>query len=142
MLKRIAAALLISIIFFACCGDCSAKYKIVKINGVSFRLEIADTQEKRESGLSGRILKDNEGMLFVFESPCRPYFWMKGCPRPLDIVWVDESLKIIGVEKNAPVCTDGDCIVYRPTSKIKYVIELKGGTADDTGLAVGQKLEI
>lgn len=131
----------IAVLFLLSCGGhCSPKYLVLEINGVSFRLEVADTQEKREAGLSGRILKDDEGMLFVFERPCRPVFWMKGCLEPLDIIWVDENLKVSGIEEKAPVCADGDHIIYRPSSKIKYAIELKGGAAERTGIVKGQRV--
>lgn len=141
-LRTIAAAAVICGLLLSCRGYCLPNYKIANINGASFKLEIADTQEKRESGLSGKMLKDNEGMLFMFERPCRPVFWMKGCLEPLDIIWIGEDLEVSGIEENVPVCVDGNYAVYRPSSKIKYVIELKGGTAKNIGIKAGQELDI
>jgi uncharacterized protein len=114
----------------------------LKINEALFKLEIADTQEKREHGLAGRTLQQNEGMLFILEEPCRPYFWMKGCLEPLDIIWVDEEGKITEIEHNVPLYDEEKSIVYQPLAKVKYVVELKGGTAREAGLEIRQKLDI
>lgn len=142
MLKRIAVAVLIVSLFLAGCGNCRAKYITLKINGVLFKLEVADTQAKREAGLSGRTLKQNEGMLFVFENSARYPFWMKGCLEPLDIIWIDEEKTVVGILEELPVYCGDDYEIYRPSSKISYAIELKGGTSHKIGLEIGDGLEI
>jgi len=38
-------------------------------------------------------------MLFVFEEPKIRSFWMKDMSFPIDIIWVDEGLEIVGIEK-------------------------------------------
>lgn len=142
MLKYITIPLLMAVFFLTCHGNCDVNYKAMKIKGKLFNLEVADTQEKREAGLSGRALKENEGMLFVFEKPCRPAFWMKGVLEPLDIVWIDDEKKVVGVLERLPVCRGEDYDIYRPSSNISYAIELKGGTAKNIGLKVGDNIEL
>jgi len=142
MLKYITIPLLMAAFFLTCHGNCDVNYKTMKIKGKLFRLEVADTREEREAGLSGRALKQDEGMLFVFEKPCRPAFWMKGVLEPLDIIWIDDENKIIGVLERLPVCRGEDCDIYRPSSNISYAIELKGGTSGTLKLKIGQVLDI
>ncbi len=141
-LKHIIISFILASYFLVSSGVCSVKYKNININGVPFKLEVADSQEERETGLSGRVLKQNEGMLFVFERPCRPAFWMKGVLEPLDIVWIDDEKKVVGVLERLPVCRGDDCDIYRPSSKICYAIELKGGISGALKLKTGQVLDI
>ncbi|MFA5104954.1 MAG: DUF192 domain-containing protein [Candidatus Margulisiibacteriota bacterium] len=142
MLKHMAVSLLIASFFLGCCGNCDVLYKSINISGRVFKVEVADTQKEREIGLSGRTLEQNEGMLFVFENPCRPAFWMKGVPEPLDIIWIDNEKKVISILENLPVVSGDDYDIYRSPSKISFVIELKGGTAKSIGLETGQVLDI
>ncbi len=123
-------------------GDCQARHKTILINGQAFILEIADTQAKREAGLSGRHIKENEGMLFVMDEPGRPHFWMKGCLEPLDMIWVDEEGFVTEMDENARVCIGLDCVIYMPLHDTKYVVELKGGAARKARLRIGQKLDV
>jgi len=142
MLKYITIPLLMAVFFLTCHGNCDVNYKTMKIKGRLFKLEVADTREEREAGLSGRALKESEGMLFVFEKPCRPAFWMKGVLEPLDIVWIDDEKKVVGVLERLSVCRGEDYDIYRPSSNISYAIELKGGTSGSLKLKAGQVLDI
>ncbi len=142
MLKKILISCFFVCMFLSPVAASPVRYKTLNINGNIYKLEIADTQEKREAGLSGRTLEQNEGMLFVLEEPCRPYFWMKGCLEPLDMIWVDEEGFVTEMDESARVCSGLDCIIYMPLHDTKYVVELKGGTAERIGIKIGQKLDI
>ena len=96
-----------------------------------FQIEIADTQEKRALGLSYReSMEENKGMLFIFDEEETPGFWMKNMDFPLDIIWIDKNLNIIGVEKNLQPCLENSCLVFYPNQKIKYVLEINSGLYD------------
>ena len=38
-------------------------------------------------------------MLFIFSQPDFYPFWMKDMKFPIDIIWLDENLQIINIEK-------------------------------------------
>ncbi len=68
-----------------------------------FNIEVADTPKEREMGLSGRSkenFKQDDVLLFVFDTPGDYGFWMKDMLFPIDIVWFDESMNIVHVEQN------------------------------------------
>lgn len=71
--------------------DCSHKAL-----GPTYRLELAATEPVRQKGLSNRPtpLKENEGMIFVFEEPLMANFWMKETLIPLQLVYVRADGKV------------------------------------------------
>jgi len=105
---------------------------LVKIGEHSYVVEVAATVEEQSQGLSNReTLPENAGMLFPFNPPRVVPFWMKDMRFPLDIIWIDEDNKIIGIEKNAPAPREGtetsDLPSYSPPGPIRYVLELNAG---------------
>jgi uncharacterized membrane protein (UPF0127 family) len=79
----------------------TSKGPYVIIAGVRLSVEVADTPAERGRGLSGReMLPENSGMLFVFDTPGRYGFWMYGMKFPLDIIWIDERLRVVYFVEN------------------------------------------
>src|SRR6266404_1229193 len=67
-------------------------------------VEIANTDQSREQGLSGRDkLTDSQGMLFDFKNTgvTAPGFWMKDMKFNLDLIWIREN-QIVGITPNVP----------------------------------------
>ena len=65
---------------------CIAETEII-LNGISFEVDLAITEDERHQGLMGRTeLKDNHGMLFVYDEQQQLSFWMKSTLIPLDIL--------------------------------------------------------
>lgn len=108
-------------------------------------LDIADSPKEREMGLSGRnSLSDNRGMLFLFDEPVVPSFWMKGMKFSIDIIFINND-KIVTIYKNVPApktTTEIPSTYYQPTDPINKVIELKAGMADKFGLKVGDSIKL
>ena len=95
----------------------------VNIFGRQIRARIADSAGEREKGLSGqKFLGSNEGMLFIFDQPAYHGFWTKEMNFPIDIIWIDESWRIIGVAKNAK--PESYPKVFYPPKPVKYVLEI------------------
>jgi uncharacterized membrane protein (UPF0127 family) len=121
--------ILAAILFYAeqASSACGA-YKRTEINFASttVTVDIADTDCKQALGLSGRArLEENTGMLFSFASEGIHTFWMKDMRFPIDIIWLDPSGKITGVEQNVkpetyPETFGGDYLS-------QYVLELPAG---------------
>ena len=94
----------------------------IEINGQRLSVSIADSPREWERGLSGRkSLKSDEGMLFAFPEPTVPSFWMKDMRFAIDIIWLDDALRIIGIERN--VTPDTYPTTYKPPSAVRYVLE-------------------
>ena len=123
-----------------------AKKETMKVSGHDLSVEIAKTQEERSRGLSGRnSLAAGTGMLFVFENIGKPTFWMKDMSFPIDIIWINEAGKIVGVNKNVqpePGVSDNSLTRYNPDEETKYVLETKAGYFDANGISVGDSIEL
>lgn len=120
--------------------------KSVELNGNKIKLEIADSPEELEKGLSGREkLDQDKGMLFVFEKPGRYSFWMKDMNFPLDIIYLSDS-KVVTIHKNIPPLKDetnaNNQILYEPTEPADKVIEINAGLADKYKLKVGDSVKL
>ena len=103
-------------------------------------LAISDTEALREQGLSGtKNLNFDQGMLFVFDSPNIPQFWMKDMNYPLDMIWIDANKKIVGVAENVAPDTY-PAKTFAPSVPIQYVIEAQAGFYKASYLKVGDML--
>lgn len=108
----------------------------LKINNVDLYVELADTPEKRVQGLSGRKeLKNDRGMLFVFDKPNTYSFWMKDMNFPIDIIWIGEDLKITDITHNAK--PESYPKIFQPKKPAKYVIEVNSGWNFKNGIQIG-----
>jgi len=98
-------------------------------------VEVRDTDEGRRLGLSGREdLKENEGMLFVFEKAGRHSFWMKEMRFDLDLVFIkDNQVVELVVEVKAPG-PDEIPRSIRPTQEVEMVLEVNSGWVDDNSI--------
>ena len=102
------------------------------------KLEYAVTPAEQELGLSYReSLDEDAGILFVYQEDVVPQFWMKEMHFPLDIVWLDENFKIIGIEKN--IAPETYPRTFSPVKPIRYVLELNAGKSAKLGWEIGDK---
>lgn len=116
--------------------SCPPELKNLQVGIAIYSLECAITPAERSQGLSGRSgLPENTGMLFVFEKPAIYKFWMKDMKFPLDIIWLDESKRVVFIEKN--VSPESYPNYFAPTDDSKYVLEINAGQSDKYGIKVG-----
>ena len=103
----------------------------------SFSIEVADEPEKRRRGLMfRRSMRDDHGMLFVFEESGRLGFWMQNTPMPLDLLFIGEDGQVRAIEQGEPFSTDS----IAPPVMARFVLELNAGTALSSGIAVGDSV--
>lgn len=92
---------------------------------VGFNVEIARTAEERTRGLMFRnSLPEDKGMLFIFEDETDHHFWMKNTYIPLDLIFINSDLKVVGTYENATPMSEEPIHIGRPS---KYVLEINGG---------------
>ncbi len=113
---------------------------VAVINGIEIELDVVRTPEEQTRGLSGReSLEANTGMLFVYETPAIPGFWMKEMNFPIDIIWIDENKKIIDITENLVPETFPQ--VFYPHSQILYVLEVNAGWAKNHNASMDDTVE-
>jgi len=109
-----------------------------EINGVSFDLLVARTSEQKAKGLEVvSSLQENEGMYFLFEKSQHVTFHMGGVRFPIDILFLDDLLRITKVVKDAKPGTKDTWSAVAST-----VIELPGGSCDKYNISVGDTVSI
>lgn len=112
----------------------------VCLRGTCLAVEVADTEEERSRGLQNRSsLPEGEGMLFIFPSESIYRFWMKETLISLDMIWLDDQRKIIGIASDVPPCQQDPCPQYGPEQMSLYVLEANAGYADRLGLQIGDQ---
>lgn len=109
----------------------------------SARVEVVRTEVERAQGLAGRReLRPDEGMLFVYERPSRPTFWMRGMVIPIDILWVRDG-RVVGMVRWAlPPQPGGAVATFQPPVPVDAVLEVAAGTVDRTGIAAGDPVVV
>ena len=70
-------------------------------------------------------------MWFVFDEPAgHMAFWMKNTLIPLDMIWVDQDMRIVSLAHNVQPCKVQECPSYDPgATPARYVLEVNGGLA-------------
>ena len=110
-------------------------------DGFAIDLELAVTAEEISSGLMFRpSLPDNRGMLFIFDQPRRPSFWMKNTLIPLDLVFLDATGAVADVIAEVPPCVAEPCPTYPSSSPVLAVLEVNAGSAAEHGVEIGTVL--
>ena len=104
----------------------------------NFDIEVADDEYQRQTGLMHRqSMKDNQAMLFIFDNVEFRSFYMKNTLIPLDIIYIDESKKIVSIQKNAKPMDESSLPSKVPA---KYVLEINGGLSDQLNIVEGDSI--
>lgn len=113
------------------------KETIIKISDKIYLVQIAETEEERETGLSKtEKLDQDSGMLFVIpEGQGQVAFTMEDMSYDLDLIFINEDDEVYDVQygkagSKDPIISTGEDI-------IKYVLEVN----PNSGIKVGDELE-
>jgi uncharacterized membrane protein (UPF0127 family) len=110
-------------------------------SGKVLQVEVMVKDGDRAMGLMFRpSLPEDHGMLFVFEELGFHGIWMKNCRFPIDILWLDEKLRVVHRYEGAPPCKTEPCPVYEPLQEALYVVELSAGQARREKVSLGTTL--
>ena len=103
-------------------------------------VELAVTENERNVGLMHRKhLAKNAGMLFVMDRVANHHFWMQNTLISLDMLFINEEGKIVGIVENATPGTTTPRGVGRPS---RFVLELNGGFTREHGITPGDTVEV
>jgi uncharacterized membrane protein (UPF0127 family) len=107
---------------------------------LSLTCELADTSEERAIGLMNRTeMGEFEGMVFYYNPPREVAFWMKNTLIPLDMVFVgpDFIVKRVSQADPEPGVPDDQLTRYPSGEKVRYVIEMNQGLAEEFDIEPG-----
>lgn len=104
----------------------------------TLNIEFAEDEYETQTGLMNRYsMQDNQGMLFVFPDSQPRSFYMKNTLIPLDIIYIDDQMKIVSFQKNAKPMDETSLPSGVPA---KYVLEINTGLSDKLQLVIGDKI--
>jgi uncharacterized membrane protein (UPF0127 family) len=96
----------------------------LKLDGKTFRPELALTSDQRSLGLMHRRRAPADGMLFVFAENTTGGFWMKNTLVPLTIVFFDRDGARVRRLSMKP-CRTSACPIYNPGKAYRFALELR-----------------
>ncbi len=101
-------------------------------------VELARTDPERRKGLMDRpSLPEGTGMLFLFDQSAVQSFWMKNTLIPLDMLFIGEDGRIVGIVESAEPRTLTERTVGKPS---RYVLEVNGGWSRAHGVRAGDQV--
>ncbi len=113
----------------------------VSFDSVEVVVEVADSQETRIQGLSGReSLPAQEGMLFIFDREDFYEFHMLDMNFAIDIIWIDEDLAVVDITHNLLPESYPDRVA--PKQPARYILEVNAGFASKHEIEVGDRASI
>lgn len=107
---------------------------------IRYEVSVMQTRQELEKGLMFvKEMPRDKGMLFDFHGYKNVAMWMKNTFIPLDMLFIDCSLKIVDIFENAkPLSLD----IIKPRGKVCYVLEINGGEVARQRIEIGQRIEI
>ena len=105
-------------------------------NQEKLTIEIADNEVETAQGLMyRRTMPDSCGMVFIFADSQPRNFWMKNTYLPLDILFLDESKKIVTIQANRTPFSEEQIPSFE---NAKYVLEVNAGYCKRKGIEKGE----
>jgi uncharacterized membrane protein (UPF0127 family) len=108
--------------------------------------EVADTDESRGFGLTGRSsLPDDYGMAFILFEEDDCCFWMRDTLIPLSIAFFDTDGYIVHMEDMEPCpadAADDECELYGSDEPYVGALEVKQGLFEEWGVSEGDRIRI
>jgi uncharacterized membrane protein (UPF0127 family) len=87
-------------------------------------------------------LDEGSGMLFVFEEPGQPAFWMKNTYLSLDILFLSTEGIVVDLFERLSPCPMEPCPRYAPCSPARYVVEVAGGFVAHHAVRKGDRVRL
>ncbi len=103
-----------------------------------YTVEVAQSPQAQETGMMyRRSMPADHGMIFPFETARVLTFWMENTWLPLDLVFIGDDGKVVGIAADAkPMSRD----LISSQVPARSVLELNGGEAARIGLRPGDKV--
>jgi uncharacterized protein len=103
------------------------------------RLEVANTETLRETGLMNRrSLDPDNGMVFVWPSPVQESFWMENTYIPLSVAFLGTEGKVQEILDMDPLTT----VLHTPNAPYQFAIEVNISYFKDAGIVSGDTVNL
>ncbi len=132
--KMRIAGVVIAVVLSA--GGCERDVELVRleVDGQALWVEIADSPEERALGLMHReSLRENHGMLFVYDRDQRMSYYMKDTLIPLSIAFLTADGRIVEIHDMKPLSLDP----VQSSRSVRYALEVNQGGFERMGVEPG-----
>ena len=110
---------------------------VFNFQNVSVSVDIVRTEAEMAKGLGDRrSLPEGRGMFFEFPVLGPWPIWMKDMYFPIDIIWLDQKMKVVSLKENATPESFPE--IFRSEQNSLYVLEVPAGFVRKWGLTVGE----
>ncbi len=112
-------------------------------NATKLKLEVVNTTQSIGQGLSGRDELGVDGMLFIFNQPTTPQFWMKEMEFDLDLIWIKDMRVVEIIEEISAPNLDtpaNQLPIYGPSQLVDMVLEVEAGSVQKWKLRIGDEV--
>ena len=104
---------------------------------------LALNQQERERGLMQQPhLAENQGMLFVYSKQTNQDMWMKNMLISLDVLFLDQTGRIVSLLIDLPPCQREPCKIYASHSQFTYMLEVHAGFVNKHHVEIGQMIAL
>ena len=105
---------------------------------VKYNIEIAESDYETQTGLMYReSMELDQGMFFIFPDVLFHSFYMKNTKIPLDLIFIDDKLRIASFKENAQPMDETGLSSEVP---VQYVLELNAGQRKQYSLEIGDRI--
>jgi|JI6StandDraft_1071083.scaffolds.fasta_scaffold62779_4 uncharacterized membrane protein (UPF0127 family) len=102
------------------------------------KAEVVKSSGRIQKGLMYRkFLAEDAGMLFLMGDVDDHHFWMRNTLIPLDILFIDPQLKVVGILENMQPLDEHSRGVGAPSA---YVLEVNAGWTKAHGVVAGSQV--
>jgi uncharacterized membrane protein (UPF0127 family) len=109
--------------------------KYLVIGDAKLKILLADTDEKRILGLSGKDhLEEGQAMLFIFPENGVHGIWMKDMNFAIDIIWLDSKFQVVDFLEGVTPASYPN--VFKPKKDSRYVLEVNSGFIKINGIKI------
>jgi uncharacterized membrane protein (UPF0127 family) len=139
----------LALVVAACALGCSSESAelpetAVTIAGQTVGVEVVRTRSEQALGLGERdSLAWGRGMVFPYDEPGFPTFWMKGMRFDIDIVWIRER-RIVGISHAVPYPREDPSrpATVKAPGLTDMVLEVPAGYATASGWRKGNSVTL
>ena len=104
------------------------------------KVEVVATERSRQKGLMYvKEMPREQGMLFIFPQEQINSFWMRNTYISLDMIFIDQNKKVIGLIHEVPILSDKQRSIEKPST---YVLEVLAGVAKELGVVEGAVMKV
>ncbi len=141
MFSRVLFFLCLTFYFNGCPSIQPAETRFeIMVANQKVAMRLAVTEAEQSKGLMHvSDLPENEGMIFLRETPGQASFWMKNTPKALDIGFFDTSGTLLEVRRMWPY---EERITSSTSDQVRFCLEMNHNWFSDKGLKPGEKLDL